>query len=184
MSKKYASLEERLDAWSVERDNGFCSPCRIWMGYAQNGAPMPRGKEGGYPRINMRYRASGEEKAKSRKYPAYWVRRVLYEISKIVPDFDSNNPQHMESFWDLLYAYRSLGLTIEHVCKHTLCINPLHLDWVPMAENNGRKRWSEVRRRSRIESNHNGVGRHAALIRNSAGVKEFIEKIKKSRHLK
>jgi len=144
---KYNSLQERLEKNSREQNSEHLSPCRIWLGYCQQG--MTRGV--GYGRINLTQKRPGDTKPKSRKFPVHRVAKTLSEILTINPSFNFYEPGDKKIFFDLLQAYSLSRLTIDHLCKNALCINPNHLEWVTLNANQRRKYWLASKRRKRIK---------------------------------
>ena len=182
---KYASLEERFEHWTEVFQNGFETPCVLWRGYSQKDGYVVSAKNGAYGKMNLWYKREDEETGKSRKFPVHWVALVLHEIKFFIPDFRSMDPGHMKSFWDLFFAYRKLGLSIDHLCGHSLCTNPHHLEWVLLSKNLGRKRWMKRRRQQRIQARISGTDQHSRLLqRNSKNVDDFISKILESRRFR
>jgi hypothetical protein len=167
---KYQSLQERLVVLSVWSDQGFLTPCLLWNGYTQDKGYVSFRK--GYGKINL------SRDGRSLKFTVHRVARVLYEILTINPAFNFYDKEDKQSFFDLYDAYRFSGLTIDHLCKVSRCLNPLHLEWVYADPNQKRKKWSYSKRKARLFKIQARLTRHHRTVVTSNTVKELIRKIK------
>jgi hypothetical protein len=145
---KYGSLPGRLEAHSIPIPSDLFpgSDCRIWQGYAQDHTPTERGVCG-YGHISLYRPGIG-----SRHFIVHRVAMVLEVMLELKPDFDFYKTADQALFFDLWEAYSRSGLTIDHLCGNSLCINTSHFEWVFMTENLARKYWSEERRKKRIKT--------------------------------
>lgn len=170
---KYVSLKERLLAnSSIEPD----TECIIWRGYSQKDGYPSKGD--GYGRINI------TRNGRSLKFATHRVAKVHAEVLILEPHFNFYTPQHKEIFFELYDAYSLCGLSIDHLCENSLCINPDHLDWVYLSVNIWRKKWNARERKSRMEAIRNHVTRHDKMLQSSDGVHHFIRKIKSKSYRK
>lgn len=167
---KYSSLQERLAKLSCLCDQGFSTPCLLWKGYTQDKGCVSFQK--GYGKINL------TREGRSLKFTVHRVSKVLDEILTVNPSFDFYDAQDKQSFFDLYDAYRFSGLTIDHLCKESRCLNPLHLEWVYMDPNQKRKKWSQSKRKARLHQIQAGKTRHHQIVVRSNTVKDLIKRIK------
>jgi hypothetical protein len=166
---RYKSLQERLSKQSCSCRHPEGSFCRIWTGYKQkDGYPSA---DDGYGRMNM------QRGGRSLKFWVHRVAKVLEEILIIKPDFDFYKKEDKQLFFDLYDAYAACGLTIDHLCRRTLCLEPTHLEWVRLTKNQQRKKWSDSKLRARIHLNKTHETNHHKMVRRSKTVKELIKKI-------
>jgi hypothetical protein len=114
---------------------------------------------------------------RSLKFPVHRVAKVHEEILIIKPDFDFYDRKDKQLFFDLYDAYSACGLTIDHLCRNSLCMEAVHLEWVRLTKNQQRKKWSDSKLRARIHLNTTRNTRHHQMVKRSASVKEFIKKI-------
>ncbi len=164
---KYASLEQRLALNSaIDQKSG----CVIWKGYTQKDGYISNGT--GYGRINL------TRDKRSLKFPTHRVSKVNREMTQLEPGFDFYDPEHKAKFFALYEAYSLCRLTIDHLCGHSLCINPDHLEWVYMSPNIWRKKWKEGRRNKRITAVSCRATRHDKMLQSSDSVQEFVRKIR------
>lgn len=163
---RYNSLTERL-IHNSHRDKHCC----VWDGYCQKTHAEIPGTPGAYGRINL------QRAGRSLKFPVHRVAKVLEEILLLMKDFDFYDLTHKQIFFDLYQAYSLANLSIDHLCKNTLCINPRHLEWVRLSKNTQRKKWLKSKRVNRIKKQHYGKTRHYQAITISGNVLEWIQKI-------
>jgi hypothetical protein len=168
---KYASLQERLLHNSVR-----IKDCCVWSGYCQNSYIENPGTPGAYGRINL------HKDGRSLKFPVHRVAKVLEECILLVPRFNFYNPVHKQFFFDLYTAYSACKLSIDHLCKVSLCINPTHLEWVHLSKNQQRKKWSNSKRKTRIVKQQNGRTRHYKALHISSNVIAWIKRIQAESH--
>ncbi len=164
---KYISLVDRLCTHSKREGD-----CALWTGYCQKVTVSTRGEDGSYGRINLTY------KGRSLKFPVHRVAKVLEELLILRPGFDFYNKQDKETFFELYAAYSACGLSIDHLCKRTLCFNPSHLEWVFLTANQKRKKWSSFARKKKIALHTTKRTRHYRTLLTSKGVESWIHKIK------
>lgn len=163
---KYASLHERLLLNSEVNEETLCL---VWKGYTQKDGYVSKSK--GYGRINLTL------DGRSCKFPPHRVAKVEEEIRRLKPDFDFYDPKHKQEFFDLYRAYSASKLTIDHLCKNSLCLNPDHLEWVRLSNNVWRKKWSDKQRKERMGLIAKRVTRHDKIVQASDTVRELIRKI-------
>lgn len=168
---KYTSLQERLTKLSCSCSLGWYTPCKLWDGYTQKDGYVSD-KEG-YGKINLM------REGRSLKFTVHRVAKVLEEILSIHTSFDFYRKVDRALFFDLYDAYLLSGLTIDHLCKNSLCIECDHLEWVYNSVNQKRKKWARKKRSERIHLNHSKNTRHHRLVNRSKTVHELIIKIKK-----
>lgn len=171
---KYASLQDRLVRLSCSCDFGWGTPCLIWDGYTQKDGYVSN-KEG-YGKINL------TREGKSLKFAVHRVSKVLDEILTIKPSFNFYNMSDKESFFDLYDAYSLSRLTIDHLCKNSLCLKSSHLEWVYISPNQQRKKWSQQKRKQRLLLNEKRITRHHHLVVKSQTVQALIKKIKEKKY--
>ena len=164
---QYASLLSRLMS-NTRQENTCC----IWTGYCQNQHVKKPETPGAYGRINI------QKDGRSLKFPVHRVSKVLEEIMTLRSDFDFYNPLDKQSFFELYQAYSICGMSIDHLCKKSLCINPFHLEWVHLTKNQQRKKWSQKRRFQRIQKQDEKKTRHYKSLVVSSDLREWIKKIK------
>ncbi len=168
---KYQSLKERLDKNS--RQEGTC---HLWTGYCQATYVSVPGTLGSYGRINL------TKDGRSLKFPVHRVSKVLEEILVLRPNFDFYTPKDKQLFFDLYQAYSACGLSIDHLCKNSLCINPLHLEWVHLSKNQQRKKWTESKRNERLTRQKSGRTRHYISLSITPNIFKWIQKIQRMQH--
>ncbi len=173
---KYSSLQKRLVVLSSLSDQGFSTPCLLWNGYTQDKGYVSFQK--GYGKINL------TRDGRSLKFTVHRVSKVLYEILTVNPSFDFYDKFDKQSFFNLYDAYRLSGLTIDHLCKQSRCLNPLHLEWVYIDPNQKRKKWSHNKRKARIASIQAGKTKHHRTVVTSDTVKELVRRIKSKSYRK
>lgn len=168
---KYISLADRLSKLSFSQPSvfGTSSPCSTWSGYTQKDGYVSLSE--GYGRINLM------RDGRSLKFPTHRVAKVLEEIEMLVEAFDFYSQKDRALFFDLYDAYSALRLSIDHLCKNSLCINPNHLEWVHMAANLQRKKWSSRKLASRFKVVASKKTRHHRTLARSSTVHEFIRRI-------
>ncbi len=164
--QRYASLHERLIRNS-RRENDCC----LWEGYCQSGYVSEPGTLGSYGRINL------TKEGRSLKFPVHRVSKVLEEILILYPEFDFYKPKDKKIFFELYSAYSACGLSIDHLCKNSLCINPTHLEWVHLTKNQQRKKWSTRERKVRIKRQNERRTRHYTSLSVTTNILTWIKKI-------
>ena len=177
---RYASLLERLyqNSVNVSAVKNLPDECLIWTGYCQCVYVTERGTQGSYGKINL------TRDGRSLKFPVHRVAKVLEEILTLMSGFDFYNPLHKKIFFELYYAYSACGLSIEHLCCNTLCINPSHLEWVTLSENQKRKKWDWRKRSKRILEQQKGVTRYYRSLELTPNILAWIRSIKKKAYRK
>lgn len=179
-NKKYTGLEDRLRKNSEDIPGPCLTPCRVWSGYKQNGMKLGEG----YGKINLFTTLPSDKpdkrgrRGRSRKFAVHRISKILAEITIVQPDFDFRNRVHRKSFFDLVYAYHLSGLTIDHLCGNPACLNPSHLEWVRMDQNQRRKYWNKGRKAKRVGKVHLHQTRHAQTVKRSESVEHFLQKIR------
>lgn len=173
--KRNKSLQARLKNSSCScKIKGVDTPCRIWGGYTQKDG-YPTIKEG-YGRMNI------QREGRSLKFPVHRVSKVLDEILTVDPDFDFYHEDSKKLFFELYDAYSLCGLSIDHLCRNSLCFAPLHLEWVYLSANQKRKKWSSQKRIFRMRLVSEGKTRHYTLVRDSNTIQALIKKIKRKQY--
>jgi hypothetical protein len=186
---KYSSLQQRLQKLSKRHSSGFMVecicvstgevqkieiPCRLWKGYSQTDGYVTPGK--GYGKINL------TKNGRSLKHSVHRVSKILAELLHLEPAFDFYNEANKQLFFDLYEAYLRADLSVDHLCKKTLCIEPTHLEWVHLTANQKRKKWNHSKRQKRFGQIASHATRHAKAVQVSASVQEFINKIRRKRY--
>lgn len=168
---RYKSLQERLSHNSKK-----VGECVVWTGYCQSTYVTEPGTAGAYGRINL------TKGGRSLKFPVHRVSKVLEEIIIQYPAFDFYKLKDKELFFDLYQAYSACGLSIDHLCKNSLCINPAHLEWVHLSNNQQRKKWGRQKREKRMEMLNSKRTRHYINLSLSPSIFAWVKQIQKRSH--
>ena len=172
---KYQSIEERLGAYT-RLQHSACGTCHIWTGYCQKGYVEAPETDGAYGRINLVYGG------RSLKFPIHRVAKVLEEISSLKSSFNFYDEKDKRDFFTLYYAYSATGLSIDHLCKNTLCFNPEHLEWVLLSKNQSRKYWSEKKRASRVVLIKKKQTRHHTSLLRAISFQNWLQQIRSRKY--
>ena len=141
---RYASLQERLMHYTVQKDGGRLSEldlatrlCCLWCGF-KIGANKVQGYGEefiGYGRIGIH----DPRVNSSRKLSTHRVAYVLHSLKCRDINFDSSDPDHMLLLFVILDAYKYLyykeNLTLDHRCVDPRCWNPHHVQWTTIQQN-------------------------------------------------
>ena len=174
---KHKSLQLRLEASSYYcscNTKGIDTPCKIWTGYTQKDGYPSDGV--GYGRMNI------QRDGRAKKLPVHRVSKVLDEMLTINPNFDFYDKEDKKLFFELYDAYSFCQLTIDHLCRNSLCFEPLHLEWVHLTSNQQRKRWTRNKVRQRLHLIHRSKTRHQKMVVKSVNVKVLIKKLKSRKY--
>lgn len=172
---KYKSLEERLERNSEKTRRG----CVVWTGYCQKGGyVVPPGTKGAYGKINL------TRDGRSLKFPVHRVSKILHELLQLKPDFDFYDKTDKRLFFELSDAYSICGLTVDHMCRNSLCFRSGHLEWVTLTVNQQRKKWLAHQHQEQIAKYRVNPSVHQKALDLSPSVILWIKRIRSKSYRK